>query len=469
MTEPAELLYAVVGLGASGLSVVNFLTAKGHRVLVIDEQSAPGLASMLPQGVQTGFGGINQDLLLSANVIVISPGVDPRHSAIVAAKAAGIPVMSDVQLFVDELRVRDERLGKRTPIVAITGSNAKSTVTTLVGEMAKASGKVVGVGGNIGTPALELLNIAHLDVVVLELSSFQLEHIRNLGAAVATILNISPDHLDRHGDMQGYLAQKLHIFDGAGAAVICIDDESLQASCEQVLAEQGASGASITTTSGIIAQYSQADFYLAKHQGVIWLCQQDKRLISADEVFIKGRHNLLNALSALALGLAVGLDMAAMLRVLGEFRGLPHRCEYVDEVANRAYFNDSKGTNIGSTIAAVDGLGAVYGERSLALILGGLGKGQDFSELSDCVEKYVHSVYLIGADAHTIEKGLLTKPSLSRRIHHAGNMQAAFDLASRSDAKAVLLSPACASFDQFKSYGDRGERFVAMVKSLTTA
>ncbi|MFA9486534.1 MULTISPECIES: UDP-N-acetylmuramoyl-L-alanine--D-glutamate ligase [unclassified Moraxella] len=469
MTEPVELLYVVVGLGASGLSAVNFLTEKGHTVLVVDEQSAPGLASKLPEGVQTAFGGIDQNLLLSASTIVISPGVDPRHSAIVAAKVAGIPVVSDVQLFVDELRVRDEKLGNQTPIVAITGSNAKSTVTTLVGEMAKASGKVVGVGGNIGTPALELLSIADLDMVVLELSSFQLEHIGRLGASVATILNISPDHLDRHGDMQGYLAQKLRIFHEAGAAVICIDDESLQVSCQQALLEKGVGGAGVITTSGIIDGGDQADLYLVKEQGVIWLCRQGKRLISADEVFIKGGHNLLNALSALALGVMVGLEMSAMLKVLGEFRGLPHRCEYVDKVANRAYFNDSKGTNIGSTIAAVDGLGAVYGERSLVLILGGLGKGQDFSELSDCVEKYVHSIYLIGADAQAIEKGLLVKPLLVRRIHHAGNMQTAFALASGSDAKAVLLSPACASFDQFKSYSDRGEQFVAMVKALTTA
>lgn len=465
MTQKTDLLYAVVGLGGSGLSAVNFLVAQGHRVMVMDEHPAPSLAPNLPAGVETAFGGLSESMLLSANVIVISPGVDPRHAAISAAKAAKIPVVSDIQLFVDELRARDERLGVRTPIVAITGSNAKSTVTTLVGEMAKAAGKNVGVGGNIGTPALELLHIANMDLAVLELSSFQLEHVFNLGAAAATILNISADHLDRHGDMANYLAQKLRIFEGATMAIICKDDPSLQEACQAALNAHGAN-TSITITSGAIDDVCCADFCLTQQDGVIYLCHDGERLLAADELFIKGKHNLLNALSALALGQAVNLGMAEMLEALKAFKGLPHRCEYVDEVANRAYFNDSKGTNIGSTIAAIDGLGAVYGARSLALILGGLGKGQDFSELSGDVEKYAHAIYLIGADADKIEKGLLASPALSGRIHHAGNMQTAFELASQSDARAVLLSPACASFDQFKSYGDRGEKFVAMVKAL---
>ena len=458
--QQANSLDVIIGLGGSGLSAVNFLCAEGRRVAVTDEQPAPSLAPKLPEDVQTAFGGIDEALLLSASRIVISPGVDPRHPAIQSAKSADIPVLSDIQLFCDELHARDERTGKHTPIVAITGSNAKSTVTTLVGEMAKQAGKVVGVGGNIGTPALDLLSIDGMNLVVLELSSFQLEHVSHLGASVATILNISPDHLDRHGDMTGYLAQKLRIFDDARAAVICLDDEQLQASCQQVLTDRGASEAAVITTSGVIDCDCHADFCLVKSEGQIYLCYQGEHLLSADELFIKGKHNLLNALSALALGQAVGLDMPSMMTALKTFKGLPHRCEYVDEVAGRAYFNDSKGTNIGSTLAAIDGLGAVYGERSLAIILGGLGKGQDFSD------KYAHSVYLIGADAGVIEKDLLATPGLSKRIQQVGTLQAAVDLASQSSAKAVLLSPACASFDQFKSYGDRGDKFVSMVKAL---
>lgn len=466
-TKQQNPLYVVIGLGSSGLSAVNFLLAKGHQVAVVDEQPAPSLAPRLPEGVLTVFGGIDESVLLSAHQIVISPGIDPRHTAVVAAKAAGISVVSDIQLFVEALRERDAKTGKTTPIVAITGSNAKSTVTTLTGEMAKQSGKIVGVGGNIGTPALELLAIENMDLAVLELSSFQLEHVSHLGAAVATILNISPDHLDRHGNMEGYLAQKLRIFDDASAAVICADDADLQAVCQSVLDAKGVANAQIITTCGTIGDVCSADFCLLVDGETIWLCHQGERLVSADELFIKGKHNLLNSLSALALGLAVGLDMPSMLEALKAFKGLPHRCEYVDEVANRAYFNDSKGTNIGSTLAAIDGLGAVYGTRSLALILGGLGKGQDFSELAVAVEKYVHAVYLIGADATKIEEGLLSNPSLASRIHHAHTLQTAVELSSQSAAKAVLLSPACASFDQFASYGDRGEKFVAMVKALS--
>lgn len=465
MTEQAKL-YVVVGLGSSGLSAVNFLLTNGHRVVVVDEQPAPSLAPKLPKEVEVFFGSIDGKILLLADKIIISPGVDPRHIAIVAAKSAGIPVVSDVQLFVDALRERDEKTGKNTPIVAITGSNAKSTVTTLVGEMAKSAGKIVGVGGNIGTPALELLDIDDMEIVILELSSFQLEHITDLGANVATILNISPDHLDRHGSMKGYLAQKLRIFEDAQAVVICDDDADLKEACQNMLADKGETNAAIITTSGMLNCDCHADFCLIKKDDEIWLCHHGQHLMSDGQLLIKGRHNLLNALSALALGKSVGLDMPSMLNSLKTFKGLPHRCEYINQVAGRAYFNDSKGTNIGSTLAAIDGLGSVYGEQSLAIILGGLGKGQDFSELGEAVEKYAHSVYLIGADAPAIEQGLFTRPSLVNRTHHAGNMQQAVDLASQGAAKAVLLSPACASFDQFASYGDRGDKFVAMVNAL---
>lgn len=466
MTQQVSALDVVIGLGASGLSAVNFLRTQGGRVVVVDEQPAPSLAPKLSDDVQTVFGGIDEKVLLSADRIIISPGVDPRHSAIKAAKTAGIPIISDVQLFCDELRKHDATLGKNTPIIAITGSNAKTTVTTLVGEMAKQSGKIVGVGGNIGTPALDLLGIDGMDLVVLELSSFQLEHITDLGASVATILNISADHLDRHGDIQSYLAQKLRIFDQAASAVICHDDPNLTTICQETLSQNGVPNASVISTSSVLDGACYAQFCLMKSDGAIYLCHRSQRLICADELLIKGRHNLLNALSALALGWSVGLELPNMIKALKNFKGLPHRCEYVGEVASCAYFNDSKGTNIGSTLAAIDGLGAVYGERSLAIILGGLGKNQDFSELSNAIDKYAHSVYLIGADAKIIEKGLLTTPSLSMRIWQAGTLQSAVDLASQSMAKAVLLSPACASFDQFKSYADRGEKFVAMVKSL---
>lgn len=457
--------YVVIGLGGSGLSAAKFLVAKGHTVTVTDENIKPKLADKLPKEVLTSFGAIDGEKLIKADVIVISPGINPQIAEVANAKGAGVPVMSDVWLFVQALQQRDVQAGKKTPIVAITGSNAKSTVTTLVGEMAKQAGKTVGVGGNIGTPALDLLEIANLDMVVLELSSFQLEHIEKLGASVATILNLSADHLDRHGDMAGYLAQKLRIFDQAASAVICLDDENLANSCQETFANIGQSVDAITT-SGQIGNPRQADFYLSEENQQIYLNYQGQQLLSANELLIRGKHNLLNALSALALGQSVNLPMESMLSVLRTFRGLPHRCEFVANSLGKDYYNDSKGTNIGSTIAAIEGLGMVYGEKSLALILGGQAKGQDFSELGAFVAKFASVVYLIGQDANLIEQGLL---SISHDINivQAQTLDNAIAKASQSDAKAVLLSPACASFDQFDGYHHRGEVFVRLVQGLS--
>lgn len=457
--------YAVIGLGGSGLSAVHYLTEQGAIVAVTDANANPPLADKLPAQVACHFGAIDGELLQSVDVIVISPGIDPRIPAVADAKRAGIPVISDVQLFIDALKARDTANGTRTPIIAITGSNAKSTVTTLVGEMAKTAGLITGVGGNIGTPALELLKIDAMQVAVLELSSFQLEHISHLGAQAATILNISADHLDRHDGMADYLAQKLRIFDQAHCAVICQDDAVLAQTCVDTL-KQIAPMASITTTDSSL-QAGRADFYLYDDGQGLALYHGADRLLATDKLKIKGKHNLLNALSALALAQAAGVPMPAMIETLTTFKGLPHRCEYVDEVQGKAYFNDSKGTNIGSTIAAIDGLGTVYGERSLALILGGMAKGQDFSELSRDVVRWVDTVYLIGVDAGHIEQGLIAgDATLADRLRHVGTLDAAVMQASQSTAKAVLLSPACASFDQFKSYGDRGEQFVQMVQDL---
>lgn len=458
--------YAVVGLGGSGLSAVNFLVKKGHQVSVTDGQEKPTLADKLPAQVACHFGGIDGELLQAVDGIVISPGVDPRLPVIANAKAEGVPVVSDVQIFIDELKQQDAKQGTHTPVIAITGSNAKSTVTTLVGEMAKSAGLTVGVGGNIGTPALDLLLIDGLQMVVLELSSFQLEHISNLSADVATVLNISADHLDRHDGMADYLAQKLKIFEQVKTAIICQDDPSLEQACRDTLSKVATPATVLTTDSSL--NDTTADFYLAWYQDELYLCQQDQRLLNTNLLKIKGKHNLLNALSALAMGFAIGLPMNAMLKALQDFKGLPHRCEYVAQVGEKVYFNDSKGTNIGSTIAAIAGLGAVYGEGSLAIILGGQGKGQDFGELADDVARYASNVYLVGVDASLIEQGLVaSRAELADKISHCQVLDKAVEQASQSTAKVVLLSPACASLDQFKNYGERGERFVALVNDLT--
>ncbi|OOS23835.1 UDP-N-acetylmuramoyl-L-alanine--D-glutamate ligase [Moraxella porci DSM 25326] len=454
--------YAVIGLGSSGLSAVRYLCEQGHAVAITDAQAAPALADQLPAEALQHFGAIDSAVLLSSDVIVISPGIDPRTPAVQAAKAAGIPVISDVQLFVDALAERDAKNATQTPIIAITGSNAKSTVTTLVGEMAKQAGICVGVGGNIGTPALELLTIDNMALAVLELSSFQLEHISHLSAKAATILNLSADHLDRHDGMQDYLNQKLRIFEGCQTAVICQDDPALARAC---LAALPADAQIIHTDSSLAAK---DEFHLHDAGDGLALYYGADKLIDTQALKIKGKHNLLNALSALALGMAAGLDMPSMLIALENFKGLAHRCEYVDEVAGKAYFNDSKGTNIGSTLAAIDGLGTVYGEHSIALILGGLGKGQDFSELSDPVARWAGAVYLIGQDANLIEQGLLAgNERLAKIIESVGTLDAAVARASQSSAKVVLLSPACASMDQFKNYSERGDHFVKLVHALS--
>lgn len=460
--------YAVVGLGSSGLSAVNFLVNHGHKVSIIDGNPNPALADKLPTGVHCHFGSLDSELLSSADQIIISPGINPRTPSIAAAKAQGIPVVSDVQLFIDTLKARDLAQVTNTPIIAITGSNAKSTVTTLVGEMAKRAGMIVGVGGNIGTPALELLTIQNMDLVVLELSSFQLEHISNLAAQGATILNLSADHLDRHDGMADYLAQKLRIFENCQTAIICQDDANLAKQCLTTLTSIAPNHTIITTDSSLTHQ--TADFYLFDDGDGMALYHQKNKLLPIHQLKIKGKHNLLNALSALALGTAANLPMDAMLDTLKIFKGLPHRCEYIDDIDGKAYFNDSKGTNIGSTIAAIDGLGTVYGTSSLALILGGLGKGQDFSELSAYVTQWVDRVYLIGQDAPIIEQDLLKGDAhLASKIHQVGTLDQAVLAASQSTAKAVLLSPACASMDQFKNYNERGDKFVKMVHALAHA
>lgn len=449
--------YTVVGLGVSGLSAVTYLYSLGQSVAVTDENASPPLASQLPQSVSTAFGGINQDLLLSADVIVISPGINPLHSSIVLARQQGIPIISDVQLFIDECQKR------QIDIVAITGSNAKSTVTTLVGDMAKQAGVCVGVGGNIGIPALELLK-SPITLAVLELSSFQLESITSLNAKVATILNLSADHLDRHGDMAGYLTAKLRIFQQAKRAVLYADDKHLHQACLSVLADKNAV---ITVTAsppsagqfGLIHQDNMPTLAKAECDGTII------SLLGSDELPIKGVHNLTNALFALAIGEQAGLPMASMIETLKQFLGLPHRCQFVAKVGVTDYFNDSKGTNMGATISAIQGLGAVYGAQSLVIILGGQAKGQAFGELAFDIARYGHTVLTIGEDAQKITNEL-TAAGLKIPIIACQTLETAVKKAYDCHAPAVLLSPACASFDQFTGFVQRGERFVSLVREF---
>ncbi len=451
-------LQVVVGLGQSGLSVARYLANQGYQVAVTDAQANPNLADQLPADIHIRqFGAIDAELLQQAARIIISPGISLATEAVAAARQANIPVVSDIQLFCEACSV---------PIVAITGSNAKSTVTTLVGQMAADAGINVGVGGNIGVPALTLLDSTDMELAVLELSSFQLETVTNLGAQVATVLNMSPDHLDRHGDMLGYHQAKHRIFQGAKSVVINREDALTRPLVADNLPR---------VSTGIHAPDKGQYGLITDPEGQIYLAHGTERLLSADKLLIKGRHNLLNAQAALALGGLVGLPLASMLETLQQFTGLEHRCQYVASAAGIDYFNDSKGTNIGSTMAAIEGLGAVYAPKDgkLLLILGGQGKGQQFGELSPFINQYVSQVLFIGEDAQQIEQHLRTaKISDDVALHQCQTLENALATvqqvtkSSLSQVQAVLLSPACASFDQYSGYVARGEHFMELVNQL---
>lgn len=441
-------LKVVAGLGISGVSAVNFLHEHGYRVAVTDSREVPPGHDRIPTDVQTSFGQFDQELLLQAEEIIISPGLDPKLPEIQAAIAKGIPVVSEIQIL---------RRATDKPIVAITGSNAKSTVTTLMGLMAQDAGVKAAIGGNLGRPALDLTH-DDPDVYILELSSFQLETTSNLNAEVAVVLNMSEDHLDRHGDMAGYHAAKHRIFQGVKKVVYNRDDSLTRPLVPDVTPMQ-----SFGLNAPDLNQYG----VLREDDGTIWLARGRERLLKSSEMYIQGTHNVANALACLALGEAMGLPLDKMLDTLKTFKGLEHRCEFVKDVNGVRYYNDSKGTNIGATLAALDGLGAAIEAQGgkVAIILGGQGKGQDFTALRASLQKYAKVAVLIGEDRPIIEKAIEGTTTLL----HAESLSEAVALCQQSTQvhDVVLLSPACASFDMFTGYPQRGHHFVEYVNALT--
>ncbi|WP_410210944.1 UDP-N-acetylmuramoyl-L-alanine--D-glutamate ligase [Aquirhabdus sp.] len=447
-------LKVVAGLGKTGVSVVRYLVDQGYKVAVTDTRiDPPGLAD-LPANIACHLGGLDAELLCRADEIIISPGLALSEPAVQSALAAGVSVIGDIQLL---------RRATKTPIVAITGSNAKSTVTTLVGEMAANAGVRVAVGGNLGKPSLELLE-NDPQLIVLELSSFQLETTTNLAAAVAVVLNLSEDHMDRHGDMLGYHTAKHRIFQQCERYVINRDD---------ALTRPLISDSTPMSSFGLSAPDMNDFGVLRDLDGTLWLAKGRNRLLAASEMKIQGSHNVANALAALALGEAVGLPMASMLDTLKTFAGLAHRCQFVAEQNGVRFYNDSKGTNVGATLAAIEGLGAslasVHSDQpshKLAVILGGVGKGQDFKPLATSLAHFARAVVVIGEDAAVIEAALqpvlfdhqvplIHVTSLAEAVAHCREVSQAGD--------AVLLSPACASFDMFLNYEDRGRQFEQLV------
>ncbi|WP_020649308.1 UDP-N-acetylmuramoyl-L-alanine--D-glutamate ligase [Solimonas variicoloris] len=433
----------IVGLGASGASALRYLNRTGARLTVTDSRAAPaGIDALRAAHPRADFhlGAFAAPAPLAQYALaVVSPGVSLDEPFVRALAAAGVEIVGDIELFARAVRA---------PVVGITGSNGKSTVTTLVGEMAKAAGWRVAVGGNLGTPALDLLDDA-AELYVLELSSFQLETTHTLHCAAATILNLSQDHLDRHGTMAHYGRVKARIFNGCRAAIVNRDDLAVMA-----LAPAGALSFGLDAPAaghyGLRPDAASADAVLA--------CG-DEAVLALAELKIFGLHNAANALAALALADAVGVPRAASVAALRAFTGLPHRCEFVARVDGVDYFNDSKGTNVGSTLAALHGLPA-----PIVWLGGGQGKGQSFVELREALARKGRAAVLYGQDAALIERDVYGALPIWREADLQAALRRARALAQPGDR--VLLSPACASFDQFKSYVDRGEQFRAAVRGL---
>ena len=432
----------VVGLGSTGLSCARFLQGQGRSFCMVDTRlEPPGLADFQREfpDVPVLFGEVPDAVVCDAGELIVSPGVALDNPLVVVAQAAGTQVIGDIDLFVREASA---------PIVGITGSNAKSTVTELVGRMASDAGVAVAVGGNLGIPALDLLS-ADIDLYVLELSSFQLERAGQLNLSVATVLNVSEDHLDRHGSMSLYHRAKHNIFGGCSSAVVNLDDSMTT----PLVAED------VGVTSWHMGEPELGGFGLRVEGGVEFLSRQLELLMPADELGLEGRHNIANSLAALAIGERAGLPLESMIQTLREFRGLPHRCELVCEVEGVRYVNDSKGTNVGATKAAVTGLAA---GNNIVLIAGGQGKGADFSVLKPALKKHCKLAVLVGEDREPMRDYF----NGAVEVCLADTMEEAVAKATQraETGDVVLLSPACASFDMFSGYAERGDCFTEIVR-----
>lgn len=446
MNAYTDKQYVVAGLGKTGLSCVRFLHARGARVRATDTRAEPPmLGELRAQFSEVEFvSGLPETVLEGAAAVVTSPGLDLRLPFFTAARMRGLPVFGDVELFAREARARRD-----VQVVAITGSNGKSTVTTLLAGMAQQAGRRVAVGGNLGTPALDLI-ADEIDLYVLELSSFQLELTDSLDAAAAVVLNVTPDHIDRHGTLEHYAALKARIFRGTGVCVLNLDDPMV---ASMAPADRRVSSFTLQTPR------NDHEYGLIKAEEGTWLACGRERLLNLTELRIKGLHNATNALAALALGAAIGLPRAAMLNALREFPGLPHRCQWVASIRGVNWYNDSKGTNVGATLAALMGM-----PGPIVLLAGGLAKGGDFAPLRPVLANKGRALVLFGQDAAIIEQAMTGAVP----VHHARDMDQAVGQAAQvaQPGDTVLLSPACASFDMFSGYEQRGEKFAAAVRSL---
>jgi UDP-N-acetylmuramoylalanine--D-glutamate ligase len=432
----------VLGLGRTGVSCARYLAGKGVRVRVADTRATPPGVSSLREQVPDAeliTGPFDPHLLGGMSHVVISPGLSLREPIVVAAQQRGLPIVGDIEIFAREARA---------PIAAVTGTNGKSTVTTLVAALANAAGRTALAGGNLGEPALDLLAKPTPELYVLELSSFQMETTASLRAAAATVLNVTPDHMDRYDTVADYAGAKARILDGCATAVINVDDPLVRA--------MPATGQRVISFS---LSDTRADYSLRQDDEPVIL-RHGQSLLPLSDMRIQGLHNAANAMAALAMCEALQIDGSAALAALRSFAGLPHRSQWVVEVAGIHFVNDSKGTNVGATLAAVAGT-----HGPVVVIAGGDGKGQDFSPLREAFRGKVRHAVLIGRDA----------PRIAQAIDGACTVESAADMlsavrAARAVARpgdTVLLSPACASFDMYRDYAHRGEDFAAAARSLS--
>ena len=453
MTQHRDKSVLVLGLGETGLSMVRWLSAQSAHLRVADSRSAPPGLTEVGQYVPAGqiyCGNFNDALFDGIELIAISPGVPLRDPAVAKAVARGVAVVGDIELFAQSLP-KDNR----PHILAITGANGKTTVTSMVEHLCKAAGKDAVAAGNISPAVLDVVlerGVNQPEVWVLELSSFQLETTYTLNADAATVLNISEDHLDRYADMDEYSAAKARIFSGCGVQVLNRDDERSMGMARKDCR---------IITFGLNLPGNESDFGIESIEGETWLMQGSQQLLKASELQVAGTHNVANALAALALSRAIDFPMPTLLDALRSFKGLPHRVERVAEFDGITYYDDSKGTNVGATIAALQGLGC-----KAVLIAGGEGKGQDFTPLNPVVAQHARAVVLIGRDAPLIGVAL---NGCGVDVLRAEDMNDAVRLAAHlaQSGDAVLLSPACASFDMFRNYEHRAEVFIEAVRGLT--
>lgn len=446
ITKSINSPYVVFGLGKTGLSCARFLARRGERFTVIDTRERPSelenFKKLMPDiVVRTGVASAMP--MDGCKHVVLSPGVSRDHPVVVAAQRNRIEVIGDIELFARHAEA---------PVLAITGSNGKSTVVTMVSEILSGANLNVRCGGNLGTPALDLLDDTQPDCFVLELSSFQLESTESLAPSMACILNVSPDHMDRYAAFSNYVAAKQRIYKNAKCVVLNADDEvlnNLRPPCE----------------TQYISQYgtAMASYRIEDHDGASWLVAAREKIMRVDDLGARGSHNAINALAAVAITDSMSVPRAVQRRMLAAFRGLPHRCQTVAIRMGAEWIDDSKGTNVGATSAAIRG---VFSGRQGVLIAGGKGKGADFSVLAADVDQRVHSVVLIGEDASTIAASLEGHADVHIALHMRAAVALAADLVRSGEA--VLLSPACASFDMFENFEARGRAFSAAVLELPT-